>query len=44
MRAVTRQLQWGTGLVDFDNDGRPDLFYVTGNVYPEVEKVNPNYP
>lgn len=31
-------VQWGTGLVDFDNDGWPDIFTVTGNVYPEVEK------
>ncbi len=44
LRAVTRHLQWGTGLVDFDNDGWLDLFYVSGNVYPEVEKVNPDYP
>ncbi len=44
LQAVTRYLQWGTGLVDFDNDGWPDLFYVTGHVYPEVERVNPDYP
>ena len=44
LRAVTRHLQWGAGLVDFDNDGWLDLLYVTGNVYPEVEKVNPDYP
>ena len=29
---------------DIDNDGRPDIFYVTGNVYPEVERVLPQYP
>ena len=44
LQAGTRFLQWGTGLVDFDNDSWPDLFYVTGSVYPEVEKVNPDYP
>ena len=31
-------------MFDFDNDGYPDLFWVTGSVYPEVEKVLPNYP
>ena len=28
---------------DFDNDGWPDLFYVTGNVYPEIESHFPRY-
>ena len=37
-------VQWGTGLVDFDNDGWPDVFTVTGNVYPEVEKHFKQYP
>ena len=41
---VTRYVQWGVGLVDFDNDTWPDLFYVTGHVYPEIERLNPNYP
>lgn len=44
LQASTRHLEWGAGLVDFDNDGRPDLFYVAGSVYPEVEAVNPDYP
>src|SRR5438105_6133630 len=30
-------------MVDLDNDGHPDLFMVTGNVYPEVERVLPQY-
>jgi hypothetical protein len=30
--------------VDLDNDGNPDLFYVTGNIYPEIESKLPNYP
>ena len=32
-----RYVEWGAGLTDFDNDGCADLFYVTGNVYPEIE-------
>jgi hypothetical protein len=31
-------------MFDLDNDGYPDLFWVTGSVYPEVEKILPNYP
>ncbi len=44
LRASARHLEWGAGLVDFDNDGLPDLFYVSGSVYPEVEAANPDYP
>jgi hypothetical protein len=40
----TRFVNWGAGIVDLDNDGNPDLFYVTGNVYPEVERQHPDYP
>jgi len=36
-----RFISWGTGLVDLDNDGHPDIFTVTGTVYPELEKLNP---
>jgi hypothetical protein len=39
----TRYVGWGAGIQDFDNDGLPDLFWVTGSVYPEVEKVKPDY-
>jgi hypothetical protein len=39
-----RFISWGTGLVDLDNDGYPDIFVVTGNVYPELEPVYPKYP
>ncbi len=40
----TRYVCWGAGIVDLDNDGYPDLFMVTGSVYPEVEKTLPQYP
>lgn len=39
----TRFVNWGAGIVDLDNDGNPDLFYVTGNVYPEIERKRPQY-
>jgi hypothetical protein len=40
----TRFIGWGAGIVDLDNDGLPDLFVVTGGVYPEIEKALARYP
>jgi hypothetical protein len=40
----TRFTSWGAGMVDLDNDGYPDVFFVTGSVYPEVERKLPQYP
>ena len=40
----TRYVSWGAGIVDVDNDGLPDLMFVTGSVYPEIERKLPNYP
>ncbi len=40
----TRFVGWGAGIVDLDNDGLPDIFMVTGHVYPEIEKALPAYP
>jgi len=36
-------VSWGTGIVDLDNDGHPDIFWVTGNIYAELERINPKF-
>ncbi len=40
----TRYVCWGTGLEDLDNDGYPDIFIVTGSVYPEAQRELPQFP
>jgi hypothetical protein len=40
----TRFVCWGAGMVDLDNDGYPDLFAVTGSIFPEVERKFPDFP
>lgn len=40
----TRYVCWGAGMVDLDNNGLPDLFIVTGSIYPELEPKYPQYP
>ena len=40
----TRYVGWGNGIVDLDNDGLPDLFWVTGSTFPEVQRKHPEFP
>jgi hypothetical protein len=42
--SLNRYVEWGVGLPDLDNDGWHDVLYVTGNVYPEVERLVASYP
>jgi hypothetical protein len=44
LAAENRYVEWGGGLADLDNDGLQDLLYATGNVYPEIERILPQYP
>jgi enediyne biosynthesis protein E4 len=39
-----RFISWGTGMVDLDNDGFPDILWVTGTVFPELERHYSRYP
>ena len=32
-------LGWGCGFLDIDNDSWPDLLYVNGHVYPEIDQL-----
>jgi len=37
-------VKWGCGLVDFDNDGHPDLFIGCGHLQDDVERFNDQAP
>ena len=39
-----RFVSWGDCMFDLDNDGWPDIFFVTGNVYPELERTFARFP
>ncbi|MEO8737280.1 MAG: VCBS repeat-containing protein, partial [Edaphobacter sp.] len=36
----THFVGWGCGFFDPDNDGRPDIFYCNGHVYPELDRIH----
>ena len=38
----THYVSWGCGFFDPDNDGWRDLMYVSGHVYPELERIQSN--
>ena len=40
----TRYTTWGVGIQDLDNNGDPDVFWVTGGIYPELDKRPGNAP
>jgi hypothetical protein len=40
----TRYVSWGDGIADLDNDGLPDIFWITGSTFPEVERTHPEFP
>src|SRR5215472_15286878 len=33
----------GVGLIDYDNDGYPDIFFINGAVIPSLRKESPKY-
>lgn len=37
-------VRWGTGFIDFDNDGWPDILIANGNVSPAVETLPHELP
>jgi hypothetical protein len=38
-----KQLAWGTGLIDFDNDGWRDIFVANGHIYPQAGEAGNSY-
>lgn len=43
LAAETRFVSWGVGVEDLDNDSNPDIFWVTGGIYPEMQN-SPGQP
>jgi hypothetical protein len=38
--ATMASLGWGIGFIDYDNDGRRDVFVANGHVYPGIDALN----
>jgi hypothetical protein len=38
-----RNLSWGTGFLDFDNDGWKELFVANGHIYPQADQAGNRY-
>jgi hypothetical protein len=38
-----KQLAWGTGFADFDNDGWKELFVANGHIYPQASQAGNRY-
>lgn len=38
-----KQLAWGAGFVDYDNDGWPDLFVANGHIYPQADQAGNSF-
>jgi enediyne biosynthesis protein E4 len=38
-----RNLSWGTGFFDFDNDGWKELFVANGHIYPQADQAGNRY-
>lgn len=43
LASETRFIGWGIGIEDLDNNGAPDIFWVTGGIYPELQN-KPDQP
>jgi hypothetical protein len=40
----TRSVKWGTGFMDFDDDGQPDILMVSGSIYPPGSGMHHELP
>jgi enediyne biosynthesis protein E4 len=40
----TRSVKWGTGFMDFDDDGQPDILIVSGSIYPPGSGMHHELP
>ena len=40
----TKSVKWGTGFIDFDDDSQPDIFIVSGSIYPPGSGMHHQLP